>query len=158
MSFLNDCLKMAMQCIMALQRESSHSRYLQLVSQLVTPDSLNSQGGGVDSLWRHYLMRYSLSFLSWVVFSLCLPSAMIDLISLSPVEEVQQEIKELHSNSPKPISHGQGQPCCTEFYIYVPSSIHISVRLLCLNHPTGRLFQNFIPFILTNVVVLFSPF
>lgn len=35
---------MARQWVMALQRESSHSRYLQLVSQLVTLDSLNSQG------------------------------------------------------------------------------------------------------------------
>lgn len=110
-----------MPCVMALLKESSHSRYLQLVSQLVTPDSLNSQGGRVDSLWRHYLMRYSLlSFLSWMVFSLCLPSAMIDVMSQSPLEEVQQEIMELHSNSPKPISHmDEGNPVLQNFiYMY----------------------------------------
>lgn len=55
-----------------------------------------------------------------MVFSLCLPSDMTDLISLSPVEEGQQEIKELHSNSPKPISHMEkGNPIVQNFiYIY----------------------------------------
>lgn len=87
-----------------------------------------------------------------MVFSLCLPSDMIDLISLSPVEEVQQEIMELHSNSPKPISHMEkGNPIVQNF-------IYISVRLLCLNHSTGRLSQNFIPLIRINVVVFFPPF
>lgn len=55
-----------------------------------------------------------------MVFSLCLPSDMTDLISLSPVEEVQQEIMELHSNSPKLISHMEkGNPIVQNFiYIY----------------------------------------